>query len=316
MSRQPDPRGEAGFTLIEMLVVLLILGIILAGLTQLLVAGLNTEADQTKRAKSQLEARLALDKLRRELHCGTSVSSNGGSWPTQSVTVVLPSYCQTNTSGAVSVTWCTTGSGPYTLMRYPHATDLSAANYATACTGTGTSWATNIANSGSVASGQIFSNPVTPTLPSLGSTDLSYGTVSGSLGSAGSDVTYGYIVDPVVSGTEQPGTEEIITLRAGSINKSILVDWTQACSLYAQSGSIDHFKVYGRTFGTEQLLTTITSAGCATTTWTDTGSGTPSGLPVSSTLAKLTMTLPIRSGNPNPRLITLQDDVTLRNTPR
>jgi hypothetical protein len=121
-----------------------------------------------------------------------------------------------------------------------------------------------------------------------------------------------------VSGIEQPGTEGIITVQQQTTaNKSILVDWTQACSLYAQKASIDHFKVYGRTPNGEQLLTTITSTACATTTWTDTGSGTPSGQPVGATLAKMTITLPIRGGaGTYQRLITVQDDVTLRNTPR
>lgn len=301
-----------------MLTVVLILGIVLAALTQLMVAGLRTESDQTKRANGQLEARLALDKVRRELHCGTSVTSNGGAWPTQSVTIVLPTYCKTNTTGAVSVTWCTSGSGPYTLWRYPHNTDLSSADYATACTGTGQSWAKNIVNAGGVSNGQIFSNPVAPTAPALGGAALSFGTATGTLGSTGGTTTYAYIVDPVVSGVEQPGTESVINVQQqATANKSILVDWSQACSLYAQNASIDHFKVYGRTLRAEQLLTTVTSTGCGTTTWTDTGSGTPSGQPVGATLAKVTVTLPVRGGPAtNQRLITVQDDVTLRNTPR
>jgi prepilin-type N-terminal cleavage/methylation domain-containing protein len=325
VTRLRHPSDEAGFTLIELLTVLAILGIVLAALTTLMVAGLRTEAEQTNRANGQLEARLALDKLRREVHCGTSVSSNGGIWPTQSVTIALPTYCPTNTGAAASVTWCTSpsgGSGPYAMWRYPHSTDLSSASYATACADTGSGgvkWATNIVNStGSVASGQVFSSPVTPTTSALAPPDLTFGTTAGTLGSTSSMVTYGYIVDPVVSGTEQPGTEGVITVQQQTIaNKSILIDWTQPCSLYAQKASIGEFKVYGRTPNGEQLLTTITSTACATTTWTDTGSGTPSGQPVGATLAKMTITLPIRGGaGTYQRLITVQDDVTLRNTPR
>jgi prepilin-type N-terminal cleavage/methylation domain-containing protein len=319
-TRRVQP-AEAGFTLIETLVVLAILGIVLAGLTQLFVAGLNTETDQNARAQAQLDARLALDRLRREVHCGSAVSPNpNGTWPTQAITIVLPSYCQTNTTGAASVTWCTSGSGPYTLWRYPHATDLSGASYATACAGSGSSWATDIVNAGPVTGGQIFSNLVAPTLPALGSPDLAYGkcaTGPCTLGNAASSVTYGYVVDPIVSGVEQPGTEEIITFQAGVTGKSILVDWSTACAAYPQNASITGFRVYGRTPGGEQFYFPVTSSGCATTSWEDTGSGvgTSSGSPLGATRSKFTVTLPVSAkGNQGP--ITIQDDITLRNTPR
>ena len=66
---------ESGFTLTEMLVVLVILGIVLAALTQLFVSATRTEVDQDKRFQAQQEARLALDSLRREIHCASAVTS-------------------------------------------------------------------------------------------------------------------------------------------------------------------------------------------------------------------------------------------------
>ena len=62
--------AQDGFTLAELLVVMAILGVVLAGLTALITAGLKTQTDQTNRATAQQDARLALDQLRHEVHCG------------------------------------------------------------------------------------------------------------------------------------------------------------------------------------------------------------------------------------------------------
>src|SRR6476660_9201566 len=85
--------AQDGFTLPELLVVLAILGIVLAALTQLFTSGLLTEKDQTNRTQAQQDGRVALDKLRREIHCASSVTPTSG-YPVSSVTVTLGSYCQ------------------------------------------------------------------------------------------------------------------------------------------------------------------------------------------------------------------------------
>src|SRR3954467_13955675 len=79
---------QDGFTLAEMIVVLAILGVVLAGLTQLFTGALFAQKDQTSRAQAQQDARLALDQLRRELHCGSALA-----YSATSITVALPSYC-------------------------------------------------------------------------------------------------------------------------------------------------------------------------------------------------------------------------------
>jgi prepilin-type N-terminal cleavage/methylation domain-containing protein len=84
--------AQDGFTLTELLVVLVIIGIVLAGITQLFTSGLKAEADQTKRVNAQQDARVALDQLRRELHCASDLSYNSP----ESVTVTLPSYCSSS----------------------------------------------------------------------------------------------------------------------------------------------------------------------------------------------------------------------------
>jgi prepilin-type N-terminal cleavage/methylation domain-containing protein len=86
-------RGAAqdGFTLAEMLVVLAILGTILAGLTQLLTSATNSQVDQTNRVGAQQEARLALEALRREIHCAMRAVS--ATAPSSRITVTLDHYC-------------------------------------------------------------------------------------------------------------------------------------------------------------------------------------------------------------------------------
>jgi hypothetical protein len=82
--------------------------------------------DMTRRFAAQQDMRLALDKLRREIHCANNVA---GAPPTSSIVISLGSYCPSNGTGAdVEVTWCTKGSGGrFALWRYN----------GTACSGTG-----------------------------------------------------------------------------------------------------------------------------------------------------------------------------------
>jgi prepilin-type N-terminal cleavage/methylation domain-containing protein len=130
--------AERGYSLSEMLVVLLILGIVLTALTQLFVSASTAQVDMTNRFEAQQDMRLALDKLRREIHCASAVT---GAPPTSSIIISLGSYCPSNGTGAAAqITWCTKdkngnappGAGaPYSLWRYS----------GTTCSGTGRKWA-------------------------------------------------------------------------------------------------------------------------------------------------------------------------------
>ena len=94
-------RAQDGFTLPELLVVLLIMGVVLAGITQMFTAAIKSESDQTKRVDAQQNARIALDRMRREIHCGSRLT-----YSASSVTVTLPSYCsgpKTTLSSAVTL---------------------------------------------------------------------------------------------------------------------------------------------------------------------------------------------------------------------
>jgi prepilin-type N-terminal cleavage/methylation domain-containing protein len=65
-------RGERGYTLVEMLVVMSILGVVMAGLTSVFVSGSHAELDLNRRFQAQQEARLALGRITADLHCASA----------------------------------------------------------------------------------------------------------------------------------------------------------------------------------------------------------------------------------------------------
>jgi type II secretory pathway pseudopilin PulG len=99
-------RSEAGFTLVELLTVMLILTFILGGLVVTFTAASTAQADMTRRFTAQQEARLALDKLRREAHCASSATVTG----TEQVTLTFPTPAGVQAcpagAGISTVTWC------------------------------------------------------------------------------------------------------------------------------------------------------------------------------------------------------------------
>jgi type II secretory pathway pseudopilin PulG len=107
-------RDERGFTLIELITALTMLMIVVTALVMTLDAATKTEAEMNRRFSSQVNARIALDQLRREIHCAVSVVPVGAS---SSITIVLGSRCPTASAGTVA-SWCTSGSGTrYVLYR-------------------------------------------------------------------------------------------------------------------------------------------------------------------------------------------------------
>ena len=101
-------RGEeSGFTLIELVTVLSMFLITVTCLSYALIAANKAEADMNRRFASQINARIALDQLRREIHCAASVTPTGAS---ASITIVLGTRCPSAGAGT-TVSWCTSGSG-------------------------------------------------------------------------------------------------------------------------------------------------------------------------------------------------------------
>jgi prepilin-type N-terminal cleavage/methylation domain-containing protein len=122
-------REREGYTLVETLTVLSIMGVVMGGLTSVFVSATHADVDMNNRFRAQQTARLALEKLRREVHCASAATPAGSA--TSSITLTLPTYCKTY-SGSGSVTWCTRSlaTNRYALYRVNGAT----------CTG-GVKWA-------------------------------------------------------------------------------------------------------------------------------------------------------------------------------
>ena len=229
---------------------LTIIGIVLVGITQLLVSGLTSEKDQSNRTQAQQEARLGLDKLRREIRCANGLTTSSG-YPASAITIQLGSYCPTAGGAAATVTWCTkdkngasppvAGAQPYALWRYT----------GSACSGTGTKWASNLVDiAPSITAGRIFGAASVPA-PSLTSA-----TTGGTLASG----AYSYDVTAVLaSGAEVPGTVASTTIASGLTNK-ITVSWS------AYTGATS-YNVYGRDGGGLRLLKNVTAG----TSYVDTG---------------------------------------------
>lgn len=125
-------RSERGFTLVELVTSMSILAVVLTGVTALFVAGTHAQSDADRRFQAQTELRVALDKLRREIH-GACYTTNGTATetPLSTVTLYEPPSC------ATVITWCMQGSGTrYGLYRAP----------GSACTG-GTRYADHLTSS-------------------------------------------------------------------------------------------------------------------------------------------------------------------------
>jgi len=146
--------GESGYTLPEVLVVLSIVVIVVSSLAGVFVAASNAEARANLRFRAQLQARVGLNKLRREVHCASAATVS-----TTSLTLTLPTPPTGTTAcptGVGQFTWCTIGSGTrWQLDRIAGAT----------CTSTGAvKWADYL------TSANIFPSPTytAPTTTSLG----------------------------------------------------------------------------------------------------------------------------------------------------
>lgn len=107
--------SERGYTLVELLQVTLILGVVLGALTTLFVRASIAEVDMNRRFQAQQEARLAVDRMRREIHCASLITPTGSS---SAITVTLPAGCPT-VAGATNVVYDTqlVSAGRYQLRR-------------------------------------------------------------------------------------------------------------------------------------------------------------------------------------------------------
>jgi len=124
-------RSEEGYTLIELLVVCAILGLVLAPLASSFTSAMRSQSSQTRREESYNNARLALQRMRLDIHCAggvTSVDQNAAGGYTLTLTenhAGQEGWCPgVIPAGDVSsgVQWCTVPVGASTtrfiLYRY------------------------------------------------------------------------------------------------------------------------------------------------------------------------------------------------------
>lgn len=108
-------RSQSGYTLIELLVVLSIFMVVLTSITTLFVSGAKAELDANRRFEAQQNARLAVDKMRREIHCASALTLTSAA----SITITLPAGCPTAGGVQVTVVYDTqlVSASRYTLRR-------------------------------------------------------------------------------------------------------------------------------------------------------------------------------------------------------
>jgi prepilin-type N-terminal cleavage/methylation domain-containing protein len=125
---------ERGYSLPEMLTVMAILGIVLAGLTAMFHAGVRAEVRANRELDAQQNARAALDKMRRELHCANAVSASPEGTAVATMTVTLPAACP-GTDTTVTYTATNVATSRYRLTRTGNSgTPSNVADYLTSGT--------------------------------------------------------------------------------------------------------------------------------------------------------------------------------------
>ena len=95
-------RGQSGYTMMELLIVLAILGTVTGAITTLFIRASNAEFDMNRRFQAQQAARVAIDRMRREIHCSNGITPAGVS---SSITVSLPAQCPSAGGAQTNVTY-------------------------------------------------------------------------------------------------------------------------------------------------------------------------------------------------------------------
>src|SRR5882757_5430087 len=80
-------REQGGFTVIELIVAMAILGVVLAAISSLFTSGIHAQSDLDARFQAQVNLNTAVGKLRREAHGACAVRVG---WTTSSITFNIP----------------------------------------------------------------------------------------------------------------------------------------------------------------------------------------------------------------------------------
>lgn len=95
---------EGGYSLVEMLTVMMIMSVVFTGLTTVFTSASKADLDMQNRFNAQVNTRIALDKLRTDAHCAYDVSPNTPNpWTAAQSTITF----KITACGGSDVTWCT-----------------------------------------------------------------------------------------------------------------------------------------------------------------------------------------------------------------
>ena len=125
---------ESGYSLVELLITMAILSVVMTGLVLLFVQGTNAELDMNRRFQAQSGARVAIDTLRKEVHCASAITPSGAQ---SSIALTLAPTCPTAAGVLTTANWCAlqapspAPTGQYALYRQTGAS----------CTTAGVKWA-------------------------------------------------------------------------------------------------------------------------------------------------------------------------------
>lgn len=97
-------RDEAGYTLTELITVMGILAVVMGSLTGVMVSATHAEVRMNKEFQAQTQARMALERFRREAHAACGASPAG---PSSTVTLKYVTAGVCPVTGGTLVTWCT-----------------------------------------------------------------------------------------------------------------------------------------------------------------------------------------------------------------
>ncbi len=108
-------RSTRGYTLIELLIALTILTIVVGSIVSIFVASSNAQITSNRRFQAQQSARMALERMRREVHCATAVTPAGRQ---ARASLSMPAGCP-GAPTATTITYCarSIAAGRYGIYR-------------------------------------------------------------------------------------------------------------------------------------------------------------------------------------------------------
>lgn len=149
-------RSNDGYSLVELVVVMAILGVVMAGLTAVFAGGSRAEIRLNARFRAQQEARAALDRIRGDIHCASKADAT-------TVINTYPALRLDVTSCNASTTydyWCVISSSTAPQRYQVYRTSSAVAPTSSTCTATDA--ARRLIASNLVVSSTAFTTNATP----------------------------------------------------------------------------------------------------------------------------------------------------------